>query len=316
MSPPDLDAAVRALRAGRLVVMPTETVYGLAADAFRPDACARIFALKGRPRLDPLIVHVADARQLSRVVKRLPPPLMPLAEAFWPGPLTLVVPRHPDVPDIVTSGLDTVAVRLPAHPLARRLLRAFGGPLAAPSANRFGRVSPTSPEHVRAEFGRRTPLLLDGGPCRHGLESTIVTWRDGKLTLLREGSVSREAIERTAGRTVHLRRRTVLAHPDAPGLLKHHYAPRARVVLLPQQWRVRPPRLTARTALLLFRDTFPGPGPTRVLSPAGSVTAAARRLYAALRELDQPGVSLIYAEPVPQAGLGAAINDRLRRASA
>jgi L-threonylcarbamoyladenylate synthase len=317
MPVPDLTAAVRALRAGRLVVMPTETVYGLAADAFNVTACARIFALKGRPRLDPLIVHVADAGQVARVARRVPAALQRLAETFWPGPLTLVVPRHRDVPDIVTAGLPTVAVRVPAHPLAQRLLRAFAGPLAAPSANRFGRVSPTSADHVRAEFGKRTPLLLDGGPCRHGLESTIVTWRNGRLTILREGSLSREAIEQAAGQPVRVLRRTVLTHPDAPGLLKHHYAPRARLVLLPPDWRQCPPSFRRGDALLLFSAAFPAfAGPSLRLAPRGSTTTAARHLYAALRLLDRSGVSTIYAETVPDTGLGAAINDRLRRASA
>jgi L-threonylcarbamoyladenylate synthase len=247
----------------------------------------------------------------------VPAALEPLLDAFWPGPLTVVLPRHPDIPDIVTSGLSTVAVRMPGHPVARAVLRSFGGPLAAPSANRFGRVSPTCAAHVRAEFGARTPFLLDGGPSTHGLESTIVAWRGGRVMILRDGAIPRHEIERVTGAPARSRRGTVLKHPDAPGLLRHHYAPRARVVLLPADWRSAPPASDRRAALLLFRGPIPV-GWTRavVLSPRGSLRVAARRFYAVLRDLDRPGIRAIYADGFPDGGLGDALNDRLRRASA
>lgn len=310
-------SAAAALRAGGLVVMPTETVYGLAADAFNRSAVREIFRLKGRPAFDPLIVHVLDMAQLARVVRGVPAAARGLIDAFWPGPLTLVLPKRGALPAEVTSGLPTVAVRMPGHPVARRLLRAFGGPLAAPSANRFGRISPTSAAAVRQEFGGKTPPLLDAGPCRHGLESTIVRPRGAGFEILRPGAITAEQIEAATGRRVRLLRAGHASpHPEAPGLLEQHYAPARPVQLLPMGWRVEGRRFGQRDALLAFGRGFPAfPGPVRLLSQRASLREAARNLYRLLRELDSSGARRIFAEVVPDRGLGRAINDRLRRAA-
>lgn len=312
-----IERAADALRAGGLVVMPTETVYGLAADALDRGAVRRVFKLKGRPSFDPLIVHVLDEAQLKRVARAVPGWVRLLTDAFWPGPLTLVLPKRAAVPAEVTSGLPTVAVRMPGHPVARRLLRAFGGPLAAPSANRFGRLSPTSAAAVRAEFGAATPLLLDAGACRHGIESTIVRPVRGGFEILRPGAITAEQIAKATGRKVwSADARTPARHPEAPGLLKQHYAPRRPVRLLAAGWRASPPPFRKGDALLVFQLGWEGfPGVARVLSPRGSLRQAAQKLYRALRELDASATGRIFAEMVPERGLGRAINDRLRRAA-
>ena len=309
--------AARVLRAGGLVVMPTETVYGLAADAFDRSAIRRVFELKGRPSFDPLIVHVLDGAQFGRVARAVPASVQRLIDAFWPGPLTLVLPKRAALPLEVTAGLSTVAVRMPGHPVARRLLRAFGGPLAAPSANRFGRISPTTARAVRKEFGAATPPVLDAGPCHHGVESTIVRAARGGFEILRPGAITAEQIERATGRRASVRdARPPTLHPEAPGLLKQHYAPRLPVHLLGSGWRSSPPRFGNRDAILAFRGKVDGfRGIVRVLSPRGSLREAARNLYRLLRRLDESGARRIFAEEVPDRGLGRAINDRLRRAA-
>lgn len=309
--------AVRVLRAGGLVVMPTETVYGLAAAAFDRSAIRRVFEMKGRPSFDPLIVHVLDAAQLARVARAVPASVQRLIGAFWPGPLTLVLPKRAALPQEVTAGLSTVAVRMPGHPVARRLLRAFGGPLAAPSANRFGRISPTSAGAVVEEFGAATPLVLDAGPCRHGVESTIVRAVRGGFEILRPGAITAEQIARATGRRAWvLEARPPTAHPEAPGLLRQHYAPRRPVRLLDSGWRSSPPRFGKRDAVLAFREKVDGfPGMVRVLSARGSLREAARNLYRVLRALDQAAPRRIFVEEVPDRGVGRAINDRLRRAA-
>lgn len=312
-----IERAAGILRLGGLVVMPTETVYGLAADAFNPAAIRKIFSLKDRPSFDPLIVHVLDREQLARVAATVPRSLDALMEAFWPGPLTLILRKRATVPPGVTSGLRTVAVRMPGHPVARALLREFGGPLAAPSANRFGRISPTAASAVRQEFGAQTPFLLDAGPSIHGLESTIVRPARGGFTILRAGAVTAEQIRDVTGRRVwtpaHL---PPTAHPEAPGLLKQHYAPSRPVCVLAPGWRSSPPRFDGRDALLVFRTKFAGfGGASRILSPRGSLREAAHNLYRLLRQLDRTGPRRIFVEAVPTRGLGLAINDRLRRAA-
>ncbi|HPA18795.1 MAG TPA: L-threonylcarbamoyladenylate synthase [Verrucomicrobiae bacterium] len=309
--------AARVLRAGGLVVMPTETVYGLAADAFDPCAVRRVFELKGRPSFDPLIVHVLDTAQLVTVARAVPASVRRLIDAFWPGPLTLVLPRRAALPAGVTAGLATVAVRMPRHPVARRLLRAFGGPIAAPSANRFGRISPTSAAAVQKEFGADTPPVLDAGPCFHGVESTIVRPSRGGFEILRPGAVTDAQIARATGRRVWLRGpRPPTAHPEAPGLLRQHYAPSRPVRILRPGWRSSPPRFRGRDALLAFREGIECfPGVVRVLSRRGSLREAARNLYRLLRQLDESGARRIFVEEVPAGGVGSAINDRLRRAA-
>lgn len=309
----ELRRAADILKSGGLVAIPTETVYGLAANALDARAVARIFAAKDRPFFDPLIVHLADVDWWPRVVSDFPPTARKLAEQFWPGPLTLVLPKRDTVPDLVTSGLETVGVRVPDHPLARELLRLTDLPLAAPSANPFGRLSPTTAQHVRQQLGDRVDMVLDGGPCRVGVESTILQVRDDETTLLRPGGVSLEEIEALIG-SVRLPDRSSHEQPAAPGMLDSHYAPRTRLKIVDA---VPPSPPTARTGLLLFSapDGTNGFAAVELLSPAGDLIEAAASFFQALHRLDQAGLDLILALPFPDHGLGRALNDRLRRAA-
>lgn len=303
-------AAAEHLRSGRLVAFPTETVYGLGADATNARAAAGIFAAKGRPSFNPLIVHVLDAEQADTHAV-LTPLAHRLAQAFWPGPLTLVLAKRDTSPvaDLVTGGLDSLAVRAPDHPIARALLAAVGRPLAAPSANRSGHVSPTQAAHVAADLGDKVAMILDGGATAHGLESTIVDARGEAPVLLRSGAVTVETIEATLG--VKVQRGVVdVARPSAPGQLESHYAPRARVRLDAREAR-------PGEALLAFGPNVPATtGPLINLSAAGDLIEAAASLFAALRALDAGGAAAIAVMPIPEQGLGEAINDRLRRAAA
>ncbi len=303
-------AAAEHLRDGRLVAFPTETVYGLGADATNSHAVAQIFAAKGRPRFNPLIVHVLDlaAAETHADVTSL---ARRLAEAFWPGPLTLVLEKRAASPlsDLVTGGLTSIAVRSPSHPIARALLAATGRPLAAPSANRSGHVSPTQAAHVDADLGDKVAVVLDGGATAHGLESTIVDARGDAPVLLRPGTVTVEAIEAALGLKV-TRGDIDAARPTAPGQLASHYAPNAKVRLNAHD--VRPSE-----ALLAFGPDVPATsGPVINLSPAGDLIEAAANLFAALRTLDASGAGSIAIMPIPHTGLGEAINDRLQRAAA
>lgn len=309
ISDTELAAAAAHLQAGRLVAFPTETVYGLGADATNPAAVAAIYAAKGRPDFNPLIVHVPDIAA-ARAIARLDARAERLAAAFWPGALTLVLPLRPEagIAPAVTAGLDTIALRVPAHPLARALLAAAQRPLAGPSANPSGRVSPTTSAHVRDGLGDKVAMVLDGGPCPVGLESTIIALGDGPARLLRPGGVPAEAIaaligplERTAGGVA----------VSAPGMLESHYAPAAPVRLNATAPIDRP------EALLAFGPDVPaGFAPVLSLSPTGHLAEAARNLFALLRRLDEDGAVAIAVMPIPTHGLGAAINDRLRRAAA
>lgn len=307
----NLDDAALAIRRGELVGMPTETVYGLAADALDARAVLRVFEAKGRPRFDPLIVHCADLDQV-RTVAVLSDRALRLA-ALWPGPLTLVLPRLPAVPDAVTAGLDTVAVRIPDHPLALALIRASGRPLAAPSANRFGRISPTTAAHVAEQLGDAVAGVLDGGPCRVGVESTVLR-PDPSPLVLRPGGVPRERLAAALGEPVALAGRDERAGAlprAAPGMLASHYAPRA-----PMRLRAPGAPWPDDGALLAFAGADLPPGrDAAVLSRAGDVAEAAAVLFARLRELDARRPPIITAELVPDAGLGEAVNDRLRRAA-
>ncbi len=295
--------------------MPTETVYGLAADATDAAAVLRIFQAKGRPTFDPLIVHVADAAQ-AWTVAQPSPRAQRLAAACWPGPLTLVLPRRACVPDVVTSGLDAVGVRCPDHPLALALIRAAGRPLAAPSANLFGRISPTTAAHVEEQLGEVIAGVLDGGPCRVGIESTVLL-PDPAPLILRPGGVTRERLEEILGESVAVAGRSDrAAHlpQQAPGMLASHYAPRIPLQLRGpgEAWP------QARdVALLAFTGTgLPaGIGPAEILSASGDLAQAATTLFASLRRLDASGAARIVAELVPDHGLGQGINDRLRRAA-
>ena len=311
----DIQEAARLLRAGELVAIPTETVYGLAANAFSETAVLKIFEAKERPAFDPLIVHTHSVEQFSQIAVSIPDMAYRLAEAFMPGPLTLILPKAEQVPLLVTSGHDSVGIRIPNHPLTLQLLRELEFPLAAPSANPFGYVSPTTAQHVEQQLGNRIPYILDGGACSIGIESTIISLAGGQVQVLRLGGLALEEIEQVLGRPVDLVK-TSSSNPQAPGMLISHYAPRKKVVL-----GVLPELIQAyagqRVGVLSFRDTYAGlPLQHQVaLSPAGQVREAAQRLFSALRYLDGQPVDLILAEFVPEEGLGRAVNDRLRRAS-
>lgn len=299
------------LRAGELVAFPTETVYGLGADATNGLAVAAIFEAKGRPRFNPLIVHVSDLAaadvliEMSNAARRL-------ARSFWPGPLTIVARRRMPSPiaDLVTAGLDSLAVRVPAHPIAQSLLRQTGRPLAAPSANRSGHVSPTTAQHVAQDLGDRIAMILDGGPAPLGLESTVVDVTAQVPVLLRPGAIPREEVEHALGASLAEPVAEDAMRPASPGRLASHYAPHARL-------RLGATDVYEGEALLaLGPQPLAHSGPFVNLSPTGDLREAAARLFAALRELDATGAPTIAVMPIPETGLGEAINDRLRRAAA
>lgn len=309
-----LDEALAALRRGEAIGLPTETVYGLAADASRPEAVRRIFALKGRPADHPLIVHVAGAEALDAWACDVPPAARALAAACWPGPLTLVLRKRAEVPAEVTGGQDTVGLRCPDHPVALALLQAFGGGLAAPSANRFGHVSPTTAAHVRAEFGEAVPVVLDGGECRVGIESTILDLSGATPRILRPGMLERPAIEAVIG---PVEAGAAGDSPRASGTLEAHYAPRTPLWLLPREAVAA--AAAEQTALgqrveVLSRGPLPEgcSGLALPADPAGY----AHGLYAALRELDARGARLLIAERPPESADWLALHDRLRRSAA
>lgn len=292
------------LRAGQLVAFPTETVYGLGADACNDHAVAGIFEAKNRPQFNPLIIHVADLA-MALNIGDFNDGALRLAEAFWPGPLTLVVPLRPEtgLSKLVTAGLTTVGIRVPENPVAQHLLQKFGGPVAAPSANPSGRISPTSAHHVAEGLGGRIAAILHGGDCAVGLESTIVQTQ-GDSALLRPGGLPAEAIEACLGKS--LRRLADAPTPTSPGQLASHYAPVA-------QMRLNATRPQENELLLGFGDA---PGATMNLSPSGDLLEAAAHLFQALHILDKSGADTIAVSPIPDTGLGRAINDRLRRAAA
>jgi L-threonylcarbamoyladenylate synthase len=306
---PEIAEAAAALLRGELVAFPTETVYGLGADATNARAVSAIFEAKGRPRFNPLISHVADVTAAGRLGK-LTEHGRRLADAFWPGPLTLVLEKRPECPvaDLATAGLATVAVRVPAHPIAQRLLAAAGVPVAAPSANRSGHVSPTTAAHVAADLADRVAMILDGGPTAVGVESTVVDVTGKAPVVLRLGGVSREAIAKVIGAPVEL----ATGDPDkpaSPGMLARHYAPTTRL-------RLNAVYVRDGEALLAFGPRMPSHGgPVVNLSASGELAEAAANLFAALRTLDAAGAIAIAAMPIPEEGLGEAINDRLRRAA-
>lgn len=304
-----LQDGARLLREGHLVAFPTETVYGLGADATSGIAVASIYAAKGRPQFNPLIAHVADIEAADRHVE-LAGKARKLATVLWPGPLTLVLPRKKDcrISELVTAGLDTVAVRVPSHPVARELIRLAGIPIAAPSANLSGHVSPTTAAHVKHDLGAKVAMILDGGPTEHGLESTVVAVEGNRVTLLRPGAIATDDIEKAIGGPVE-RSQGGSARPSSPGQLEGHYAPHAAV-------RLEATTIGAGEALLAFGPSPPVTvGPMINLSPRGSLVEAAANLFAALRALDQPHINCIAVTHIPNAGLGEAINDRLKRAS-
>ncbi len=307
----DLTKAAELLKAGELVAIPTETVYGLAANALDPDAVLKIFEAKKRPGFDPLIVHAGSFDAIRDFVGTIPPAAHRLGEFFWPGPLTVLLPKKPVIPDLVTSGLDTVAVRIPSHPLTTKLLELLDFPLAAPSANLFGHVSPTRAAHVKDQLDGKVAYILDGGDCGVGLESTIVGFPENELpTIYRLGGIPVEEIEEVIGK-VSVRPHSS-SNPLAPGMLKSHYAPRKPLFI-----RNDIQDFPENASYLRFSDYLPGIPENRqlVLSREKDLRVAARNLFAALRVLDSNASSSIIAELLPDQGLGRAVNDRLRRAS-
>lgn len=308
----DINKAKQLLLEGALVAIPTETVYGLAGNALNEDAVLQIFKVKERPHFDPLIVHVSSVDDAGKYVNDFPEKALTLAEKFWPGPLTLLLKKKPVVPDLVTSGFDTVGIRCPAHPLTHELLKNLDFPLAAPSANPFGYVSPTRAEHVNEQLGNKIDYILDGGPCTVGIESTIVGFGDDVPVVHRMGGLSVEEIEKTIGKVnvqVHSS-----SNPQTPGQLKSHYAPRKRVIIgnIEELMQRYPAHCSA---ILTFNKNFNSPH-QYILSETGSLEEAAKNLFYALRTLDKTDMDVILTELVPDTGIGRAINDRLRRAAA
>lgn len=312
----DIVQAKDLLQSGQLVAIPTETVYGLAGNALDPKAVALIFETKNRPAFDPLILHASSIERVVDFVSYFPEKLKILAENFWPGPLTLLLPRKSNVPDLVTSGLERVAVRVPKHPLTLALLESIDFPLAAPSANPFGYISPTKPQHVDAQLGSKISYILDGGACEVGLESTIVGLEEDEVVIYRLGGLEISAIEKLIG-PVKIKDHSS-SNPAAPGQLDSHYAPRKPFVLGDLKVLVKE-HLEKKTdfAVLSFWEFFPEISPESqiALSPERNLYEAAKNLFSTMRKLDEGNSSVILAELLPEEGLGQAINDRLRRAA-
>lgn len=308
----DIEKAIQLLQHDELVAVPTETVYGLAGNALSKHAVTKIFAVKERPQFDPLIIHVPNLEKAYDYVEEIPEAAIKLAQKFWPGPLTLLLKKKNIIPDLVTSGLDTVGIRCPDHALTRNLLQQLPFPLAAPSANPFGYVSPTKPGHVNEQLGSKIQYILDGGTCPVGIESTIVGFEHNTPVIYRLGGLSVEAIEAVVGNV------TLMTHsssnPKAPGQLKSHYAPRKKVIIgsIDDLLKTHP---ADRTAVLSFQQTYPVKHQI-TLAPSGKTEEAAQHLFEALRTLDKLDIDRIVTELVPEHGLGKAINDRLRRAAA
>ena len=325
--------AIKLLRDGEVVALPTETVYGLAADALNPDAVAKIFEAKERPRFDPLIVHLPNRETLDEIAIVESQLARELMEKFWPGPLTIIFPKREIIPDIVTAGLETVAVRMSTHPVFSEVASVLNRPLAAPSANRFGRISPTTAQHVFDELSGRIPLIVDGGATEHGIESTIVQIADGTIEVLRRGPITSECLSGMSFQLMSHRQDADATAISAPGQLPTHYAPRTKLIVVESLGNFSVP-LGKRVGALSFRPVAgvsdPGlPRPTtaatrasadfaamRHLSERGDLREAAANFFRMLRELDAENLDLIVAERVSEQGIGAAINDRLRRAAA
>ena len=309
----DVSVAADVIRRGGIVAVPTETVYGLGGNALDPHAVAKIFAAKQRPTFDPLIVHVPDLAAVTSVATDLSPHAQQLAKTFWPGPLTLVLPKQTAISELVTSGLSTVGVRVPRHPLMQALLRQSGCPIAAPSANRFGRLSPTRVEHVVDQLGDVIDLVLDGGPCAVGVESTIVKIEGETATVLRPGGLSLDEL-RTVVADVRLATTESPTAPEAPGMLPQHYAPRTEIFIA--EGELPTPPANARWGLLTFTPSnAQGYAVHRALSDDANLITAAARFFEMLHELDRQSLDRIIATPFPDVGLGVALNDRIRRAA-
>ena len=310
----NIELARELLEQGSLVAIPTETVYGLAGNALNAEAVTSIFEVKERPFFDPLIVHVASIESAINYVTALPDQARALANQFWPGPLTLLLPKKTNIPDLVTAGLDRVGLRCPDHPLTQQLLQLLEFPLAAPSANPFGYVSPTTAQHVVDQLGNKIPYVLDGGPCQVGIESTIVGWENSQAIIYRLGGITINQIESVIGK-VHIQSHSS-SNPQAPGQLQNHYAPTKRFLLGNVQSLIREHHLK-NPGILTFQKMEHLPGAIHlVLSDTGDLHEAARNLFGMLRQLDKQDIDAVIAEEVPNVGIGRAINDRLRRAAA
>jgi L-threonylcarbamoyladenylate synthase len=307
----DLQIAAKSLEQGGIIGIPTETVYGLAANAFNEAAVLKVFAAKNRPSFDPLITHIAKGADLENLVEHIPEKAQKLIDKFWPGPLTLVLKKKPIISDLISSGLPTAAFRMPSHPLLQELLQRIEFPLVAPSANPFGYVSPTSAQHVASQLGEKIDYILDGGPSKIGLESTIISFEKDIPQILRLGGLSVEEIKGVIGDVAVAISST--SKPSAPGMLSSHYAPKKKVILGDLETLIR---LHAREkkGVLSFKENYPS-YVNFVLSESGSVNEAATKLFSALRWFESQNVDVILAELVPDRGLGRAINDRLKRAS-
>ncbi len=314
-NPHAIQTAAALLRDGKVVAFPTETVYGLGADALNERAVAQVFSIKNRPHFDPLIVHVPEKEAVAQYVTVIDSRAAVLMERFWPGPLTLVLKKRPLVPDLVTAGLDTVALRVPAHPVALALLRAAGTPIAAPSANPFGYVSPTTAIHVQEMLGEALEIILDGGPCTIGVESTVCALTNDKVVILRPGGVTVEEIEAVVGPVMTIP--SSQADARSPGTLPRHYSPHVPLVLLAPGEAIPSLSNKERVGLLTLapRSGTEGYAVREVLSKTGDLLEAATHLFAVLRRLDQAGLARVIVESVPEIGIGRAIMDRLRRAA-
>lgn len=312
----DVQYAKTLLTAGKLVAIPTETVYGLAGNALDPQAVATIYEVKNRPTFNPLITHTDSLEKIAAYVESVPPLAEKLADAFWPGALTILLPKMPRLPDTVTAGSDRVAVRVPQHPLTLSLLQQLDFPLAAPSANPFNYISPTTANHVQQQLGNKIDYILDGGACSVGIESTIVGIENNKIVVYRLGGISIEDLERVSPQVL-LRKKESEESPTAPGMLKSHYAP-SKPLIVGDLVDLIPHYAHTKVGVISFRNTFSQvpEDHQRVLSASGDLNEAAQRLFSVLRQLDQLPVGVILAELVPNRGLGRAINDRLIRASA
>ena len=311
----DIERAAEWLIRGQVVAIPTETVYGLAANACDVEAVVQVFSIKQRPTFDPLIVHLAGTVELYRYAYSVPDQALILADAFWPGPLTLVLPKSNVIPDIVTSGLDTVGLRVPSHPVTLELLKQLPFPLAAPSANPFGYISPTTAAHVIDQLGGKIPYVLDGGPCKVGVESTIVGFEGDEVVVYRLGGLPLEELRRVV-KNVNMRT-TSSSDPRAPGMLDSHYAPRCPLVVGDLEELLKM-YSSKRAGVISFNEDYStrhGVVHAEKLSASGDLREAAARLFAAMRRADASGVEVILTELVPEEGLGRAINDRLLRAA-
>ncbi len=307
-----IQRAADQINSGGVVAFPTETVYGLGADAFNTSAVAQIFEIKNRPHFDPLIVHIADLNDLERIAE-VNDLALKLARKFWPGPLTLVLKKQKNIPDLVTSGLPTVAVRMPNHPVALELICLAGKPIAAPSANPFGYLSPTTAKHVDDQLGAKVSIILDGGPCATGVESTILDLSSASPAILRAGGIPAEEIEKITG---VLESCQVGSLPSAPGQLEQHYAPHKPLRVLSRAEILNYPKLQSCGVLLFSADKNLKAKEVKTLSAAGDLKEAAANLFSFLHDFDDSDCDFILAEAVPEKGLGKAIMDRLRKASA